>query len=79
MSYGKEGTKYVLAGQEIVVNEKFLVSTMFATILVLAEIVGEEGIHNAIESVASALYAEIKEGEHTGTEGTTDGTRPSAE
>lgn len=79
MTYGKEGTKYVLGGQEILVNEKFLVSTMFATVLVLAEIVGEEGIHNAIESVASALYAEIKEGEHTGTEGATDGAGPPAE
>ena len=73
MSYGKNGTKYTLNGQEIFVNEKFLTATMFATILVLAEVVGEEGIHNAVETVATAIYEQIKESESEGTEGPADG------
>jgi hypothetical protein len=69
MTYGKEGTKYTLNGQELFINEKFLASTLFATILVLTDIVGEEGINNAIESVATALYSQIEESESGRPEG----------
>jgi uncharacterized protein (DUF608 family) len=67
MTYGKEGTEYTLNGHELFINEKFLASTLFATILVLEDIIGEEGINNAIESVANALYLQIKETESGGT------------
>lgn len=65
MSYGKEGSRYTLNGQDLFINEKFLMATTFAVVVLLNEIIGEE-TGNTIESLASALYEQIKENQPAG-------------
>ncbi len=67
MSYGKEGSRYTLSGQDLFIKEKFLMSTTFAVVVLLNEIIGEE-TGNTIEALASALYEQIEESGPAGTE-----------
>ena len=80
MSYGKEGTIYQLgADDHFAVNEKFVIATLLATILVIMDITNGEESSNVIESLASAIYDNLKEVGHATTEGTVADTGDTAD
>jgi|LakMenEpi03Aug12_release.lakeMendotaPanAssembly.Ray.scaffolds.fasta_scaffold3016269_1 hypothetical protein len=66
--YGQQGTKYILGGESIFVNQEFLLATLMATIIVLKEISGDENTDIIIERVAEKIYEQITETEHGTTE-----------
>lgn len=71
MSYGKEGTIYQIGtDDQFAVNDKFVIATLLATIIILMDLINGEESSNVIESLASAIYDNLKEIGHTAAEGT---------
>lgn len=66
--YGENGKQYLIGGEVISVDEKFMIATLMAVIFVLGEISDGPQIDNLVEGVARAIYNEIQEVQHPGTE-----------
>lgn len=67
--YGKIGTHYELEGNDIFVDEKFVISTLMAIIFALREIHEKDmpNIDGAIEQLAGNIYDELKLADPFGT------------
>lgn len=67
--YGKTGKKYILDGQEIVVDTKFILATLMSIMIALGDMVESKNIpegltlEQVIESMASNIYDNIKQTE----------------
>ena len=66
--YGEVGKQYIVGGELISVDEKFMIATLMAVIYVLGELADGPQIDNLVEGVARAIYNEIQEVEPSGTE-----------
>ena len=66
--YGENGKQYLIGGETISVDEKFMIATLMAVIYVLGEIADGPQIDELVEGVARAIYNEIQEVQHSGTE-----------
>jgi hypothetical protein len=68
MSYGETGKKYFIGGNPIAIDDKFLMSTIMALVMVLKENLPELSqqevdLFDLVEFLASRIYETITENE----------------
>lgn len=66
--YGEEGREYKIAGETVNIDDKFVIATLMAVVFMLNQLHETPDLDAVIEGVARAIYNEIEEVQHAGTE-----------